>query len=440
VNGLIGTYPGEFSIMPYYLKVREYSDLENRDIWEYELDFAPAEIDRVLMHAWELGSQYFDYYFFDENCAYHLLALLETARPDLDLTSRFRWWAIPSETVTAVVEQEGLVRRVLYRPSNVTTIRARLEGLNSTERRQVLELSQGRLAPDHPRFATQPLERQAALLELSNDYINYLRATREIESELSAARSRELMFARSRLAAPPQDAHPPAPETRPDQGHRGSRVAVGAGRSDGRNFVQLRLRPAYHDLMDPEGGYERGAQIQFFDFALRKFEDGALRLEEFVPVDILSLAPRNDFFTPLSWKVNAGWARQRQSDRDEPLMFGVNGGVGAAGSASGAFSGKTLLYSFVEATARVDGELEDSHALGLGLSFGGLFDFNSRLRVNAYARADRFFTGQEDTPWQTGIQARLSLGPQSALRLDLARRRQSEQIWNDALLSVLLYF
>jgi hypothetical protein len=75
--------------MPYYLKVREYSDLENRDIWEYELNLTPEEIDRLLMHAWELGPIHFDYYFFDENCAYHLLGLLEAARPDLTLTEGF---------------------------------------------------------------------------------------------------------------------------------------------------------------------------------------------------------------------------------------------------------------------------------------------------------------------------------------------------------------
>jgi len=41
INALIGVYPGMFSIMPYYLKVREYNDLENRDIWEYELNLTP---------------------------------------------------------------------------------------------------------------------------------------------------------------------------------------------------------------------------------------------------------------------------------------------------------------------------------------------------------------------------------------------------------------
>ena len=35
LKGLFGGYPGVFSMLPYYLKVREYSDLEHRDLWEY---------------------------------------------------------------------------------------------------------------------------------------------------------------------------------------------------------------------------------------------------------------------------------------------------------------------------------------------------------------------------------------------------------------------
>ncbi len=71
------------------------------------------------MHVWELGPTRFDYYFFDENCAYHLLSLLEVARPGLQLTDRFRWWAIPSDTVRAVTDQPGLLKRVVYRPASV---------------------------------------------------------------------------------------------------------------------------------------------------------------------------------------------------------------------------------------------------------------------------------------------------------------------------------
>jgi hypothetical protein len=40
---LTGQYPGEYSIMPYYRKVKEYGDFESRDLWEYELNLTPEE-------------------------------------------------------------------------------------------------------------------------------------------------------------------------------------------------------------------------------------------------------------------------------------------------------------------------------------------------------------------------------------------------------------
>lgn len=42
-KGLTGQYPGEYSLMPYYRKVKEYGDFESRDLWEYELNLSPEE-------------------------------------------------------------------------------------------------------------------------------------------------------------------------------------------------------------------------------------------------------------------------------------------------------------------------------------------------------------------------------------------------------------
>jgi len=86
INGVFGGYPGRFSVAPYYRKVKEYGDIDNRDLWEYQLNFSREEVERVLKHLWELWLVYFDYFFFDENCSYHLLSLLEVARPGLRLT------------------------------------------------------------------------------------------------------------------------------------------------------------------------------------------------------------------------------------------------------------------------------------------------------------------------------------------------------------------
>src|ERR1051325_1313323 len=124
--------------------------METRDLGEYELAFTPEELERVLEHAWELLSAYFQYFFFDENCSYHLLGLLQVARPDLELTAPFRWWALPSDTVRQVVRQPGLVVRTVYRPANSTVIEARLKRLTAQERILVKELSLGSATPGDP--------------------------------------------------------------------------------------------------------------------------------------------------------------------------------------------------------------------------------------------------------------------------------------------------
>ena len=114
VLGLTGGYRGYFSMRPYYEMVKMYSDIENRDIWEYQLNFNRQEIDLMIEHLWELEDQYADYYFFSTNCSYALLSLLDVARPGLRLTEEFPVYALPVDTVRAVVEQRGMLHKAVF--------------------------------------------------------------------------------------------------------------------------------------------------------------------------------------------------------------------------------------------------------------------------------------------------------------------------------------
>jgi hypothetical protein len=166
-------------MLPYYLKVREYSDLENRDLWEYQLDLRGEEIERVLAHAWELLPVQFDYFFFDENCSYHLLGLLQVARGDLELTAQFPLWALPVDTVRVLTGQPGLVRKIVYRPSTATIIAGRLAPLRPDERSMARDLGLGTLAPADSSLRSLPAERAAAVVEAGYDYLNYRRRSGE---------------------------------------------------------------------------------------------------------------------------------------------------------------------------------------------------------------------------------------------------------------------
>lgn len=441
MNALYGVYPGMFSIMPYYLKVREYNDLENRDIWEYELNLTPAEIDRMLMHAWELGEVHFDYYFFDENCSYYLLELLETARPDLDLTTQFRWWAIPTDTVRAVVQQQGLLRRVVYRPSNATVVQHRLQRMSHSERVAALGLAMGTLAASDESMVGLRPERRAGVLEVGYDYLSYLRAAGDVAPDAAGPRATALLQARSGVTAQADYEAVPVPDVRPDQGHRTARIALGAGRRDGIDFMELRMRPSYHDLLDHEPGYAQGAQIQFMDFGVRYYgEDVGLRLEDFRPVDIFSVSPRNAFFRPLSWRVDGGWTRKRLADGSEPLVAGLHGGAGWAWRFPDPYGSRNLAYVFIEATTQFHGRLDHNYAFGLGPNAGVFVDFGTRLRTELFARTQAFVAGENAAEWQAGIRQRYTLTTDSALRLEFSREGQEDQRWNTGTLSLHLYF
>ena len=75
-KGLAGGYPGLFSARTYFEKVKEYSRLESRDLWEYRLNLNEEEINRMMAHIWELNLVNFDYYFFDETLNLLVLILI----------------------------------------------------------------------------------------------------------------------------------------------------------------------------------------------------------------------------------------------------------------------------------------------------------------------------------------------------------------------------
>ncbi len=127
-RGIFGGYPGITSIKPYYEMIRLYNDIEHRDLWEYTLNLNQQEVDTLLAHTWEIQDKNFDYYFFDENCAYRLLALIDAARPGTDLLDEVSTHAIPSDTVRWV-RDAGLLESIHYRPSAATSVAHSLDSL-----------------------------------------------------------------------------------------------------------------------------------------------------------------------------------------------------------------------------------------------------------------------------------------------------------------------
>ncbi|MDH5447357.1 MAG: DUF4105 domain-containing protein, partial [Gammaproteobacteria bacterium] len=379
IKGIIGGYPGRFSIMPYYEKVRQYNDMEHRDIWEYQLNLTPEEITRLIQHAWELVKTDFAYYFFLENCSYQLLALLDVARPGHDMKGQFSVWAIPSDTVSVILEDEKILHKAIYRPSARTRLKFQFSELSGHEHDLVEALTFGDITPSDPAVANLPADRQPLVIITAYDYLNYVFTRTGLKRSEFTQRSLMLLRARNKIPSTTTFQPVPTPEVRFDQGHGTSRVALGGGKlkrgETERNFTELKFRPAYHNLLDNSAGYTPGAQINFFDFTFRYDEqDETVRLHEWMIIDINSLSPRDRFFKPVSWKVQTGFVRRPVGENYEnELVYSLHGGFGL----NYGLTEDLNTFLMLDMTLLIDNDLPNEAAVATGPSLGVMWRVTS---------------------------------------------------------------
>ncbi|WP_290524022.1 DUF4105 domain-containing protein [Alcanivorax sp.] len=324
-RGLAGGYPGRFALVPYVQKIQEYSHMENRDMWEYTLDLDQQEMDWLIEHLWELKDINFDYYFFDENCSFRLLELMEVARPGSHLLDDLRFAEVPVNTVRAL-DDAGFISERHYRPSKAVeldNLRQQLSGAQQALSRRLAE-DPGLLESEG--FLAASEQEQSLMVTVAYRYLR-LKYRKEERTDKVAGDSFALLSAMNGLPAVEMpetvDAQPP------EKGHGTQMLAASGGQRDGnQDFGELSYRLTYHDLLDNPYGFLRGAQIEGIDLTLRSTDSGDPKLEELGVVSIRSLAPRNRFIKPLSWYVEGGleraWAERRR------LVRYVQGGAGAS--------------------------------------------------------------------------------------------------------------
>jgi len=413
-KGLMGGYPGLFAFVPYQEKLSEYRSLENRDLWEYRLNLTPEETGRMVEHIWELKQIRFDYFFFDENCSYRLLELLQVARPSLDLTSHFPLTAIPTDTVKAV-KHAGLVERVDYRPSRERELLSRAEPLDKGEQQQVLALAADTAHLQSPEFTALPQPRQALVQDAAYRLERY-RATGQERDPAQAKRSFELLRAINRNPPPPLDIERPG---LPEDGHESRTWQLGVGTREDRAFAEYGLRMAYHDLNDNAYGFPLGAQIEILQLKLRQYEGNDWQVQRLDLATIRSLTPRNDLLKPWSWQVAGGLERVPGKHDDEVLVSHVNGGAG------GTWALGDDMLGFALGTVRVEHHNDFSQFIAPAAGFNtGLLWRNGLGNLSVEAKGDYFTNGEVRRSLSLNQQWELS----DNLGLRLSAKREFSQL------------
>ena len=244
-KGLTGGFPGQFVGSTFHQHVFEYGSIENRSLWDYELDLESKHVSRLLDHIWELWQNAkFSYYYLDENCSYRLLTVLEAVRPEWDFSDKFNTWVLPAETVR-VVYQSGAVRDIRFRPSAMDELMHSYKFMNKSERSQFLTYLSD---PDRRITSDSPLVVESYVNWVNQEKIKY----KGILPPKLQAKLNQTLRHRATLGR----YHRPDIQMSESKGvhksHKPLLLRLSTGNhSDLGLFQELMIRPVLHGITDP---------------------------------------------------------------------------------------------------------------------------------------------------------------------------------------------
>jgi hypothetical protein len=295
-KGIMGGFQGQFAITPAYYQIHTYNNLENRDLWLYELNLTQEQKSFLLAHLWELlRTSSFDYYFFNENCAGLLLMMLDVLNPQWHLYPKSPLYLPPSEAVKIVYGQ-GLVKEITYVPS----LQGRLESiLSQMTKKQKKNFTNSYL---HKKVSTDPLVLDALLERLS---LHRYKSENKLDSE-NENYEEKILLARAK-----SDFSFPRPKVNLDNGphmaHGLQRLKADFGRRN-KGEMNLWYRPAAHGLIDKTAGYLPHAEITVLETGVG-FSDDKVFIRDITLIGLSNFTTWPDFGSAWSWSTKLSWGQ-----------------------------------------------------------------------------------------------------------------------------------
>ncbi|WP_441297657.1 Lnb N-terminal periplasmic domain-containing protein [Acinetobacter baumannii] len=438
-KGLTVQYPGEYSLMPYYRKVKEYGDFESRDLWEYELNLSPEETRFLVSHIWEMQHVSFPYYFVSDNCAYRLLGLVDLVKPESHLQEKFNYASIPMETIKAM-QQQGLTKAPVYRPALETQLLAQAHQHGASLAKVAHQLAMKPIKESSETLKSFSPSDQAKILEMAYDDLYLQFIGRKVEESFAQPQLRQLLALRSQIDLDKQRQEPKRPSTEPTQGHNARNVSLKLGEVQGDKFIEIGHRQAYHDLIDPQGGYRAGTQLLFLN-GNAQWRDDHLKLEHLDLLEVNSYNPIQPFKTPLTWGFNLGWRQEAVHDGvyNDEKQHGVASFNAQVGYSLADYERKYICYGQVQTYVQAGSNLDKGWRVGVGPTLGcmnqWLEKFNTVVQVELpYWEDQNQWNLRLNTQWQYAINSN------NAIRFNWDYEKQNHLDWMKSSLGYVWFF
>lgn len=415
VLGLVGGFTGSWSNLPYYYKVREYNNFEARDLWSYDLNLQPEEVKMLALHLWEVGPHYYTYYFFTQNCAFHMLTLLEAAAPRLHLTEHVPfYYVIPSDSMKALFYENNLVKKVSFRPSIRKVFLERVGSLNAVTFAAFEKYAESQDISESVGLAGEA--ERALFLDAAIDLLDlrYPNLTADKNQDIYLKKD-ELLKKRAQVDFISPEVNIKALLTeQPEGSHGSSRIGLTYREKTQVRSGNFEYRFALHDLQDPQVGLPQNSQLEFFNLNF-KIIPGELKFEEMNIFKVFNLNPINFFEKKASWGIELGVQNKRAYCYSDDSDCFLNGALIKYGAAKNILSENFVIWGLGTVNFRYGPTLLDSKFyVAPGFEIGILHRFSADTsflaRFSREYPLDRAYDQNYETEFRHSFYRDISFG------------------------------
>ncbi|MGE4132533.1 MAG: DUF4105 domain-containing protein [Bdellovibrionales bacterium] len=308
LKGLFGFYSGTFTMLPYHQKIREYTNMEGRDIWEYRLNLNESQVEELVEHLLEIEGGRAPYFFLSDNCSYQIVKALEVVEPRLQVSEKMPDFVIPLDTIKHIARTPGFTEDPYFQKSLKSDY---LESLNLLNRAQRESLNQT-LATYTLSDEKLSKEQKARVLETAMKFLAIRSYSNPNDFEDAKYR---LSVLRAKLGMINTEVSATIPP-RPEKSHDSSAIYAGFGESkSGGHFQSLKFRPAFHDLEQNSEGMLPFSHIEVLSVEARHFQlKDRVTLARLKVVELLNSSPLTKLDRHLSWRARASIEDQWSPD------------------------------------------------------------------------------------------------------------------------------
>lgn len=313
-NSLVGLYDAGFSHINYYYHTHNYGEIEQRNIWEYQLNFDQKDTDFLIAHLWEILGKKYTYYFFNANCASRMGEIFEII-PGVNVVPKNPIWVIPQSLIQklskATYKGFPLVKEIKFKPSRQFRFYDKFKALNTDKKHIVEQVINEKLTLDSTTIENLPIETQHSIIDTLIDYYQYTRKPDKYEKDKFNSAYQKALKKRYELP-PGKNNLPSTKPVSPDNEKDIGLVQVGALKNSSQgNGYSITIRPAYYDDLD-RAGFLQHAELTMGKIKLVHFDENT-KLRK---LQILGLKSTKSNVTGLprdtgtSWKLDLGIEKQ----------------------------------------------------------------------------------------------------------------------------------